>query len=137
MKKETKTNIKNKKTAETKEKQKGKNPHKTPPKNRPKTAKKEVKKLSSMQEETKKAEEKKITLNDLKKIKSISGMKISVEKEKVKIIKKEKEKVKNQEEEIKLPDNYLEEIEETFYIAKKKYDEIKRKLKERGFLSED
>lgn len=137
MKKETKTNIKNKKTAETKEKQKGKNPPKKPPKNRPKTAKKEVKKLSSMQEETKKPEEKKITLNDLKKIKSISGMKISVEKEKVKIIKKEKQPEKKKEEEIKLPDNYLEEIEETFYIAKKKYDEIKRKLKERGFLSED
>ena len=64
MKKETKTNIKNKKTAETNKKQKGKNPPKKPPKNRPKTAKKEVKKLSLMQEETKKPEEKKITLSD-------------------------------------------------------------------------
>ena len=49
-----------------------------------------------MKEETKKPEEKKITLSDLKKIKSISGMKISVEKEKVKIIKKRKTARKNQ-----------------------------------------
>lgn len=93
-----------------------------------------IKEIVDVKEEIQKSP----TLNKLKKMKSIGNFKISVKKDTVKNNSVKKEVYKNEKKLIvEVPENYIDNFVDNYNIEIKKFEELRCRLKERGFLNEN
>ena len=93
-----------------------------------------VKEKTKVIDAKEKAQEKLTSLTDLKRMKSIGNIKISVSKNKKSVELKEEEK----EEKVflEIPQGFLDNIVSTTENAIEKFDTLEKKLKEKGYLDE-
>lgn len=79
----------------------------------------------------------KTTLTDLKKLKNIGNLKISVKKNKTNISEKQQPKEENSKIIVDIPENFVENIVQDLEIKTKQFNNLVARVKERGLLDEN
>lgn len=79
----------------------------------------------------------KTTLTDLKKLKNIGNLKISIKKNKTKISEKQQSREENNKIILDVPENFVENIVQDLEIKTKQFNNLVARVKERGLLDEN